>query len=132
MGRFNKAVTWVKLSELRAPYQLKRWFETLPFVVSERRVGSKRVESGRNEQNSEDTITGYYGNKTTITRLVTWSTAGRLPWTNNRPDNVDSTGVTILVILSLPLLRFSSLAFLGNIQKKFLRRAESLPRESHM
>lgn len=58
MGRFNKAVTWVKLSELRAPYQLKRWFETLPFLVSERRVGSKRVESGMNEQDFEDAITG--------------------------------------------------------------------------
>lgn len=89
MGRFDKAVTWAKLSELRAPYQLKRWFETLPFDVSERRVGSKRVESGTIQQNFEDAITGYYGNISTITRLVTWSTAGRLPWTDNRPDNVD-------------------------------------------
>lgn len=89
MGRFDKAVTWVKLSELRAPYQLKSWCETLPFNVSERRVGSKRVESGTIQQNFEDAITGYYGNNSTITRLVTWSTAGRLPWTDSRPDNVD-------------------------------------------
>lgn len=88
MGRFNKAVTWVKLSELRAPHQLKRWFETLPFDVSERRVGSKRVESGTIQQYFEDAIIGYYRNNSTITRLVTWSTAGRLPWTDNCPDIV--------------------------------------------